>query len=101
MQIRPTSPKTSIIIKLIHILTNPHIPHTSLFTMSPSTLPAYCIALLSLKSTSELTFAEISTKISKPEVWTTSLFFGQARTDKATAEELLKVLSAEDYQLFG
>jgi cyanate lyase len=58
-------------------------------------LPAYCKALLALKSTAELTFAEIAQQIQKPEVWTTALFFGQARTDQKTAEQILQVLKAD------
>jgi cyanate lyase len=58
-------------------------------------LPAYCTALLSLKATSELTFAQIAEQIQKPEVWTTALFFGQARTDVKTAEAILKVVKGD------
>lgn len=54
-------------------------------------LPAYCTALLSWKTDSGLTFAQIAEQLSKPEVWTTALFFGQAKTDEATAKKLLAI----------
>ena len=55
-------------------------------------LPAYCTALLAAKSTSGLTFAQIADSISKPEVWTTALFYGQAHADATTAQQILDAL---------
>jgi cyanate lyase len=52
-------------------------------------LPAYCTALLAWKSESKLTFSDIAAKLERPEVWTTALFFGQAKTDEETAKKLL------------
>lgn len=57
-----------------------------------SELPSYCHALLAAKSGTTLTFAEIAKSISKPEVWTTALFFGQARCDLETAKKVVEVL---------
>ena len=52
-------------------------------------LPAYCTALLAWKTESNLTFSAIAEKLGRPEVWTTALFFGQAKTDEETAQKLL------------
>jgi hypothetical protein len=54
-------------------------------------LPAYCTALLAWKTESNLTFSEIAEKLQRPEVWTTALFFGQAKTDEETAKRLLDI----------
>ncbi|KAK1926611.1 cyanate lyase C-terminal domain-containing protein [Papiliotrema laurentii] len=58
-------------------------------------LPAYCTALLSWKSDSGITFAEIAAQLGKPEVWTTALFFGQAKTDDETARKLLAITQTD------
>jgi hypothetical protein len=55
-------------------------------------IPSHCTALLAAKAGSDLTFAEIAKAIGKPEVWTTAVFFGQARTDEATAKKLVETL---------
>ncbi|GFZ49025.1 cyanase [Saitozyma sp. JCM 24511] len=55
-------------------------------------IPSHCTALLAAKAGSDLTFAEIAKAIGKPEVWTTAVFFGQARTDEATAKKLVEML---------
>ena len=55
-------------------------------------LPAHCSALLSSKSHSGLTFAEIASRLNKPEVWTTALFFGQARCDEPTAKAIVSTM---------
>ncbi|WWD08089.1 cyanate hydratase [Kwoniella europaea PYCC6329] len=60
-------------------------------------LPSYCHPLLIAKTLSNLTFAEIATQIDKPEVWTASLFYGQAVTDEETAEKLYKVLGENSF----
>ena len=52
-------------------------------------VPPHCSALLAAKARSELTFAQLAEKISKPEVWTTALFFGQAHADEATAKAII------------
>lgn len=57
-----------------------------------SELPSYCHALLAAKSGTTLTFAEIAKSIEKPEVWTTALFFGQARCDAETAKKVVDLL---------
>jgi cyanate lyase len=54
-------------------------------------LPAYCTALLAWKTESNLTFSAIAEKLGRPEVWTTALFFGQAKTDEETAQKLLEL----------
>jgi len=71
-------------------------PHTTLPRIPPimsGPLPAYCTALLSWKVDSGLTFAQIAEKLGKPEVWTTALFFGQTKTDDATAKKLLEIVA--------
>jgi len=55
-------------------------------------LPPHCTALLSAEAESGLTFVELAEKISKPEVWTTALFFGQAHGDEATAKAIIDAL---------
>ena len=60
-----------------------------------SELPSYCHALLAAKSGTELTFDDIAKAISKPEVWTTALFFGQARCDAETAKKIVEVLKLD------
>jgi cyanate lyase len=55
-------------------------------------IPSHCTALLAAKAGSDLTFAEIAKAIGKPEVWTTAVFFGQARTDEVTAKKLVEML---------
>lgn len=57
-----------------------------------SELPSYCHALLAAKSGTTLTFDDIAKSIGKPEVWTTALFFGQARCDADTAKQIVEVL---------
>ncbi|ORY23809.1 cyanate lyase C-terminal domain-domain-containing protein [Naematelia encephala] len=63
--------------------------------MHLNNLPSYCTALLSLKAESSLSFSEIANTIGKPEVWTTALFFGQAKADQSTAESLLDALGSK------
>ena len=63
-------------------------------------LPHHCTALLSAKANAGLTFAELAQKISKPEVWTTALFFGQAHADEPTAKAIIEALNLkEDAQI--
>jgi cyanate lyase len=57
-----------------------------------SELPSYCHALLAAKAGTTLTFDDIAKQIGKPEVWTTALFFGQARCDTETAKKVVEVL---------
>lgn len=57
-----------------------------------SEIPSYCHALLAAKSGTPLTFDDIAKAIGKPEVWTTALFFGQARCDEETAKKIVEVL---------
>lgn len=57
-----------------------------------SELPSYCHALLAAKAGTTLTFDDIAKSIGKPEVWTTALFFGQARCDTETAKKVVEVL---------
>ena len=56
-------------------------------------LPLYCTALLCWKTVSGVTFAAIAKDLDKPEVWTTALFFGQAKCDAETAKSLLEIMS--------
>nr|XP_019005560.1 cyanate hydratase [Kwoniella mangroviensis CBS 8507]OCF69021.1 cyanate hydratase [Kwoniella mangroviensis CBS 8507] len=60
-------------------------------------LPSHCHPLLIAKTLSNLTFAEIATQIDKPEVWTASLFYGQAVTDEETAEKIYKALGEDSF----
>ena len=60
-----------------------------------SELPSYCHALLAAKSGTTLTFDDIAKAIGKPEVWTTALFFGQARCDAETAKKVVEVLKLD------
>ncbi|WVW78883.1 cyanate hydratase [Kwoniella bestiolae CBS 10118] len=60
-------------------------------------LPPHCSALLLAKTLSGLTFAEIATKIDKPEVWLASLFYGQAVTDETTAQKIYEVLGEDSF----
>ena len=64
-------------------------------------LPAHCTALLAAKTSLGLTFADISTALSKPEVWTTALFFGQAACDASTAQNLLQILKISSQYSFA
>lgn len=64
-------------------------------------LPPHCTALLSAKAESKLTFSEIAQKISKPEVWTTALFFGQAHADEATAKAIVNTLEIGSSVSYG
>ena len=69
-----------------------------------SELPTYCHSLLAAKAATALTFDDIAKAIGKPEVWTTALFFGQARCDEETAKkitEVLKMASGEDSVVSG
>ena len=78
-----------------HVLEElPCSKHYFQLTMS-APLPAYCTALLSWKSDSGITFAEIAAQLGKPEVWTTALFFGQAKTDDETARKLLAITQTD------
>jgi cyanate lyase len=69
-----------------------------------SELPSYCHSLLAAKAATALTFDDIAKAIGKPEVWTTALFFGQARCDEETAKkvtEVLKMASGEESVVSG
>ncbi|KAJ9093230.1 hypothetical protein QFC19_008436 [Naganishia cerealis] len=46
-------------------------------------LPPACHALLDAKTKKQLSFAQISEMIGKPEVWTAALFYGQAKTPRS------------------
>jgi len=61
--------------------------------MTLSNLPLYCKCLLAMKATGGFTFAHIAERLAKPEVWTTALFFGQAKCDLQTASMLIIILS--------
>lgn len=60
--------------------------------MTLDNLPIHCRALLHAKQASSKTFSEIAESLGKPEVWTTALFFGQAKCDQATATKIVDTL---------
>ena len=64
-------------------------------------VPPHCTALLAAKSESGITFAELAQKISKPEVWTTALFFGQAHADDSTAKAIIDALGIGSSVSYG
>ena len=57
--------------------------------------PPHAQLLFELKRQSGLTFAEIAERLGKAEVWTTALFFGQAKTDRDTALRLLSIVDPD------
>lgn len=72
--------------------TSPSAPHTTHYTPhthTMSSLPLHLEALHKAKTDSRLTFAQIATKINKPEVWTAAVFYGQARPDEETAAAIV------------
>lgn len=54
----------------------------------------HCLHLQAAKAASGLTFADIATKLDKPEVWTAALFYGSAVTDESTAGSIFSILES-------